>query len=182
MPRTPGSSASGSNRRGRGGRARQGYTSTRGSSVRSSSRTSSTTQQTQSRRPSAASRHTTRPSSRLSSSVRTSPASRDQAPQNSDSREPSILDNSRTNDRSSSEPVLHEVVMAIDMKENSTIGCAYFSTTDGILYVSEDIASASMDIAEQFLIHVQPSSILVSSRAPASFRDHLEKLATPEGE
>lgn len=72
--------------------------------------------------------------------------------------------------------------MAIDMKDNSIIGCAYFSTTDGILYVSEDIASASMDIVEQFLIHVQPSSLLVSARAPASFRDHLEKLATPEGE
>ncbi|KAF5663963.1 dna mismatch repair msh5 [Fusarium heterosporum] len=66
------------------------------------------------------------------------------------------------------------------MKDNSTIGCAYFSTIDGILYVSEDIASASMDIAEQFLIHVQPTSLLVSARAPASFRDHLEKLTTPE--
>ncbi|KAG5655045.1 hypothetical protein KAF25_000250 [Fusarium avenaceum] len=179
MPRTSGSSASSLHRRGRGGRARQRNTSTRGSRIRSSSRASSARQQTQST-PSAAGRHMARPSSRLSSSDRTSHASRSRAPRNSDSRELSIVDNSNTNNRSSSEPVLHEVVMAIDMKDNSTIGCAYFSTTDGILYVSEDIASASMDTAEQFLIHVQPSSLLVSARAPASFRDHLEKLATPE--
>ncbi|KPA36038.1 dna mismatch repair protein msh5, partial [Fusarium langsethiae] len=68
--------------------------------------------------------------------------------------------------RSSSEPVQHEVVMAMDIKDNFTIGCAYFSTTDGIVQVSEDISAASLDIAEQFLIHAQPNTLLVSARAP----------------
>jgi DNA mismatch repair protein MSH5 len=93
----------------------------------------------------------------------------------------SPLSREEENRQSSSEPVQHEIVMAMDMKDNSTIGCAYFSTTNGILQVSEDICTASLDIAEQFLIHAQPSSLLVSARSPTSFRDHLEKLATSTG-
>jgi DNA mismatch repair protein MSH5 len=71
--------------------------------------------------------------------------------------------------------------MALDMKDDLTIGCAYFSTTDRILQVSEDISTASLDIAEQFLLHAQPNSLLVSARAPVSFRDHLDKLTAPGG-
>ncbi|RFN43393.1 DNA mismatch repair protein msh5 [Fusarium flagelliforme] len=93
----------------------------------------------------------------------------------------SPLSREEENPRSSSEPVQHEIVMAMDMKDNSTIGCAYFSTTNGILQVSEDICTASLDIAEQFLTHAQPSSLLVSARSPTSFWDHLEKLTTPTG-
>ncbi|KAM0563807.1 hypothetical protein ACHAPJ_000013 [Fusarium lateritium] len=105
--------------------------------------------------------------------------SRNQAPHSSDSHEPSVP-NDHTNSRSSSEPIQHETVMVVDMKDNSTIGCAYFSTTDGVLHVSEDISMASLDIAEQFLVHIQPSTLILSARAPANFRDHLEKITTPQ--
>ncbi|RBR03834.1 hypothetical protein FVER53590_01506 [Fusarium verticillioides] len=165
MPKTPGSSASSSSRcgRGRGGRGWRGRTYNRGNSGGLSSRGGST-----------------RPRARNpSSSIRYSSASRNHA-QYSDSQEPQTP-NADTRARSSSEPIQHEVVMAIDLKDNCTIGCAYFSTTDGILHVSEDIATASLDIAEQFLIHIQPTSLLVSARAPASFRDQLEKITASEG-
>ncbi|RGP63825.1 hypothetical protein FLONG3_9793 [Fusarium longipes] len=113
-------------------------------------------------------------------SVRSSPNTRNPAPQYSDTS--ALLTSQEERDpRSSSEPVQHEVVMAMDIKDDFTIGCAYFSTTDGILQVSEDIPAASLDIAEQLLIHAQPNSLLVSARAPVSFWDHLEKLATPRG-
>ncbi|KAI5462940.1 muts domain V-domain-containing protein [Mariannaea sp. PMI_226] len=56
--------------------------------------------------------------------------------------------------------------MAIDMRQKSTIGCAYFSTSDGVLYLSEDIPMANMDTAEQFLVHVEPTTLLISARAP----------------
>ncbi|KAF4961953.1 hypothetical protein FSARC_9944 [Fusarium sarcochroum] len=105
---------------------------------------------------------------------------RNQAPHSSDSHE-TFVPNNHTNSRSSSEPIQHEIVMAVDMKDNSTIGCAYFSTTDGVLHVSEDISMASPDIAEQFLVHIQPSTLIVSARAPGNFRDHLEKVTTPLG-
>ncbi|QKD47976.2 muts domain V-domain-containing protein [Fusarium oxysporum Fo47] len=165
MPRTPGSSASSSSRRGRGrgGRGWRGRTYNRRNSGGLSSRGGST--RSRARNP--------------SSSIRFSSVSQNQG-QYSDPQEPQTL-NANTRARSSSEPIQHEVVMAIDLGENSTIGCAYFSTTDGILHVSEDIATASLDIAEQFLIHIQPTSLLVSARASASFRDHLEKITASEG-
>ncbi|RKL29383.1 hypothetical protein BFJ72_g12011 [Fusarium proliferatum] len=165
MPKTPGSSASGSSRRGRGrgGRGWRGRTYNRGNSGGLSSRGGST--RSRARNP--------------SSSIRYGPASRNQE-QYSDSQEPQTPC-ADTRARSSSEPIQHEVVMAIDLRENFTVGCAYFSTTDGILHVSEDIATASLDIAEQFLIHIQPTSLLVSARAPSSFRDELERIAASEG-
>ncbi|KAF4415392.1 DNA mismatch repair MSH5 [Fusarium acutatum] len=165
MPRTPDSSAYSSSRRGRGrgGRGWRARTYNRGNSGGLSSRGGST--RSRARNP--------------SSSIRYSSASRNHE-QHSDSQEPQTP-NAYTRARSSSEPIQHEVVMAIDLRENCTIGCAYFSTTDGILHVSEDIATASLDIAEQFLIHIQPTSLLVSARAPASFRDQLEKITASEG-
>ncbi|KAF5985318.1 DNA mismatch repair MSH5 [Fusarium coicis] len=165
MPKTPGSSASSSSRRGRGrgGRGWRGRTYNRGNSGGLSSRGGST--RSRARNP--------------SSSIRYSSASRNHA-QYSDSQEPQTP-NADTRARSRSEPIQHEVVMAIDLRDNCTIGCAYFSTTDGILHVSEDITTASLDIAEQFLIHIQPTSLLVSARAPASFRDQLEKITASEG-
>ncbi|EXK89013.1 DNA mismatch repair protein MSH5 [Fusarium oxysporum f. sp. raphani 54005] len=165
MPGTPGSSASSSSRRGRGrgGRGWRGRTYNRRNSGGLSSRGGLT--RSRARNP--------------SSSIRFSSVSQNQG-QYSDPQEPQTP-NANTRARSSSEPIQHEVVMAIDLRENSTIGCAYFSTTDGILHVSEDIATASLDIAEQFLIHIQPTSLLVSARASASFRDHLEKITASEG-
>ncbi|KAF5632203.1 DNA mismatch repair MSH5 [Fusarium sp. NRRL 52700] len=162
MPRTTGSSASSSSRlgRGRGCRGWRGRNYNHVNSDGLSSRGGST-----------------RPRARNpSSSIRHNSASRNQE-QSPDSKTP----DADTRAQSSSEPIQHETVMAIDLKENSTIGCAYFSTTDGILHVSEDIATASLDIAEQFLIHIQPTSLLVCARAPANFRDQLEKIATSEG-
>lgn len=73
--------------------------------------------------------------------------------------------------------VLQEVIMALNMKENSTIGCAYFNTLDSVLYLSEDIPLANTDIAEQFLLHAHPTTILISARAPENFQEFLEKHA-----
>lgn len=164
MPRTTGSSASSSTGQGCGrglGRGLgRGYRSLRG---RASTR-----------------ENIPNSSSRPGFSVRLSPTDHNSTPPNSDLPEPSFS-HEEQNLRSDSELIQHETVMAMDMKDNSTIGCAYFSTTDGILQVSEDIPTASLNIAEQFLIHVQPNSLLVSARAPTNFRDYLEKLTTSKG-
>lgn len=72
--------------------------------------------------------------------------------------------------------------MAIDMREKSTIGCAYFSTSLGTLILSEDIPMANLDIAEQFLTHVQPSTLLISARAPENFYKFLEDYCTSPSE
>ncbi|QPC75868.1 hypothetical protein HYE68_006620 [Fusarium pseudograminearum] len=145
MPRTSGSSSSSSSGRargwGRGRRARGGHASTR--------------------------RNTRNSSSQSGSSLRSSPNGYNLTRHYSATPE-LYIPHEEQNPRSSCEPVQHEVVMAMDMKDDFTIGCAYFSTTDGILQVSEDISAASLDIAGQFLIHAQPNSLLVSARAPSS--------------
>ncbi|KAJ4320596.1 hypothetical protein N0V84_005778 [Fusarium piperis] len=69
--------------------------------------------------------------------------------------------------------------MAIDMKDSSTMGCAYFSTIDGVLHLSEDISMATLDVADQFLFHVEPTTVLISARAPEEFQTYLEKATIP---
>lgn len=78
--------------------------------------------------------------------------------------------------------MLNEVIMAIDMREKSTIGCAYFTTEEGVIRISEDIPMANMDIAEQFLIHIQPTTLLISARAPEEFHVYLEKQCASSDE
>lgn len=70
-----------------------------------------------------------------------------------------------------------EVIMAMDMKENGSMSCAYLSTAHGVLYLSEDITKADNDTAEQFIIHVQPTTVLASARAPERFLMFLEQQA-----
>lgn len=70
---------------------------------------------------------------------------------------------------------MDEIIMAIDMREKSTIGCAFFNTIDGALSVCQDVSMATMDTVEQLIVHVQPTTILVSGRAPEELLDFLEK-------
>lgn len=71
----------------------------------------------------------------------------------------------------------HEVIMGIDMRDNSTIGCAYYSTETNHLVLSEDISAAGMDVAEQFLMHIRPTTILVSRRSSSELLTFLESQA-----
>jgi DNA mismatch repair protein MSH5 len=72
-----------------------------------------------------------------------------------------------------------EVIMALDLKEKETIGCAFFRAADGVLSVSGDVTMASLEIAHQFIEHVQPTTVLVSARAPDSFIEFLELISDP---
>ena len=72
--------------------------------------------------------------------------------------------------------------MALDMRDNSTIGCAFFSTETGMLSISDDMQMASLDVAEQFIIHTQPTTVLVCGRAAESLVDFLEKKAGVDNE
>jgi len=65
--------------------------------------------------------------------------------------------------------------MALEMKDNGALGCAYYSAADSGLYLLEDVPSASIDMVESLVIHVQPSSVFVPSRATAELVEYLEK-------
>lgn len=68
----------------------------------------------------------------------------------------------------------HEVIMALYTGDKFSLGCAYFTTRDGTLYLSEDIPVAGLDIAEQLINHAEPTTVLVSARTPKPLLDFLE--------
>jgi DNA mismatch repair protein MSH5 len=72
---------------------------------------------------------------------------------------------------------LNEVIMAIDMKERGTIGCAYYVAREEKLCMMEDVKLAGLDIVDNLKIHAQPTVILISSRAEETLEDHLSKEA-----
>lgn len=75
--------------------------------------------------------------------------------------------------------IINEIIMALHVGEKSCVGCAYFSTADSTLYLSEDIPMAALDVIEHFISHVKPTTLLVSARTPRHLLDFIENKAEP---
>lgn len=74
-----------------------------------------------------------------------------------------------------SEPdVLNEIIVAIDMKENGTVGCAYYVAVDEALFLLQDIPFAGIELVEMLLLHIEPTTVLVSLRGPDNLVEFLE--------
>lgn len=73
---------------------------------------------------------------------------------------------------------LDEIIMALDLQPNATMGCAVFSTRDGVLALLHDVPMADLSVAEQLLTYVEPTTLLVSVRAPEHLSVFLEKQST----
>ncbi|KAK6958086.1 hypothetical protein Daesc_000879 [Daldinia eschscholtzii] len=101
-----------------------------------------------------------------------------QIPSNN-STHPEDDDNSRVDDVLSDEDAdaLREIILAIDMKENGSLGCAYYIAIDETLFLLEDIAMSGMDLVETLLLHVNPTTVLISARAPEKLADYLARGA-----
>lgn len=80
-----------------------------------------------------------------------------------------------TSDQEAGLPPFSESILAIDVKDRSTLGCSLFSTADGTLKIGTDISMAGEDVVEQFLSYAQPTTILVSRRVPESIFAFIEK-------
>jgi DNA mismatch repair protein MSH5 len=72
---------------------------------------------------------------------------------------------------------MNEIIMAIDMKNRGTLGCAFYIAREEKLCLMEDIKMAELDIVDTLKLHVQPTVILISSRAEEDLEDHLSKEA-----
>lgn len=64
--------------------------------------------------------------------------------------------------------------MAIDMRDNGTVGCAYYVAIDEALFLQEDIAMAGIEFVETLVIRVEPTTVLISLRSPDSLVNFLE--------
>lgn len=67
--------------------------------------------------------------------------------------------------------------MAIDMRENGTVGCAYYVAMDEALFLQEDIPMAGIELVETLIVHVEPTTVLISIRSPDHLVDFLEASA-----
>lgn len=75
----------------------------------------------------------------------------------------------------SDEPdTMNEVIMAIDMKDNGTVGCAYYVAIDEALFLQEDIPLAGIELVETLLLHAEPTTVLISIRSPDSLVRFIE--------
>lgn len=64
--------------------------------------------------------------------------------------------------------------MAIDMKDNGTVGCAYYVAIDEALFLQEDVPLAGIELVETLLLHVEPTTVLISIRSPDSLVQFIE--------
>ena len=76
---------------------------------------------------------------------------------------------------------MNETIMAIDMKERGTLGCAYYIAREEKLCLIEDVKMAGLDIVDMLKLHAQPTVLLISTRADEELEDHLSKEARPIG-
>ena len=72
---------------------------------------------------------------------------------------------------------LNEIIMAVDMKERGTLGCAYYIAREEKLCLMEDMKLANLDNVDLLKLHAQPTILLISSRAEEDLEDHLMREA-----
>ncbi|KAI1770907.1 muts domain V-domain-containing protein [Hypoxylon cercidicola] len=72
---------------------------------------------------------------------------------------------------------LGEIIMAVDMKDSGNLGCAYYIAADETLFLLEDVAMSGIDLVETLLLHVNPTTVLISARASETLADYLAKGA-----
>ena len=67
--------------------------------------------------------------------------------------------------------------MALELKVNGTIGCAYFETASSTLYIYEDMRNANLEIISSVLFQIQPTCVFVPSRSPDELMVLLDRLS-----
>lgn len=56
------------------------------------------------------------------------------------------------------EDSMDEIIMAVELKERGTIGCAYYIAREERLCMMTDISMAGLDMIDTLKIHVEPTS------------------------
>ncbi|KAI9171900.1 MutS protein [Paramyrothecium foliicola] len=73
-----------------------------------------------------------------------------------------------------------EVIMAINLKNDGLLGCAYFTTANGTLSLLNHLPMTDTHAWESLIAHAQPTTMLVSARAPEPLMGFLEGGSTLE--
>ncbi|KXJ88238.1 muts domain V-domain-containing protein [Microdochium bolleyi] len=149
------------------------YAALTSSSPRSQSRNTNGTHARKAPYPTAHSPYTSRHISAVRSTQRQPSPKRSQETFVSENDVRPRVDDETTSDVEAD--ALNEVIMAVDMKNNGDLGCAYYVAAEEVLYLLEDVAMAGTDLVETLLLHAHPTTILLSARAPEVLVQSLER-------
>ncbi|GAB1737513.1 hypothetical protein NU219Hw_g1824t1 [Hortaea werneckii] len=69
---------------------------------------------------------------------------------------------------------LDEVVMAVNLTERGTVGCAYYAARTEKLYFMEDVKFGNADVVASLKLFVDPTVILVSTKCTEDVLDRLD--------
>ncbi|KAI4115013.1 MAG: hypothetical protein LQ345_004311 [Seirophora villosa] len=69
---------------------------------------------------------------------------------------------------------LNEVIMAVDLRDRGTIGCAYYVAREEKIYMMEDIRFGGTQFIETLKLHAQPTVVLLSARVDEGVDAFLE--------
>ncbi|KAK4560402.1 hypothetical protein LTR86_005598 [Recurvomyces mirabilis] len=69
---------------------------------------------------------------------------------------------------------LDEVIMAVQLTERGTVGCAYYVARQEKLYFLEDVRLGGADIIDQLKLFVEPTVVLVSSKCDDQVIERLD--------
>lgn len=72
---------------------------------------------------------------------------------------------------------MNEIIMAVDMKERGTIGCAYYIAREEKLCLMEDIKMGGLEIIDTLKLQAQPTVVLISTRSDERLEEHLRPEA-----
>ncbi|PQE06508.1 dna mismatch repair msh5 protein [Rutstroemia sp. NJR-2017a WRK4] len=72
---------------------------------------------------------------------------------------------------------MNEVIMALNLKDRGSVGCAYYVAREEKLCLMADISMGGLDIVDMLKVHAEPTTILVSTRCDETLEDHLGKDA-----
>lgn len=72
---------------------------------------------------------------------------------------------------------MNEIIMAVDMKERGTIGCAYYIAREEKLCLMEDIKMAGLETIDTLKLQAQPTIVLISTRSDERLEQHLNRDA-----
>ncbi len=72
---------------------------------------------------------------------------------------------------------MNEVILALDMRDRGTIGCAYYIAREEKLRLMGDVKLAGLDVVDSLNLYAQPTTVLISTRSEEKLEEHLHREA-----
>jgi len=88
-----------------------------------------------------------------------------------------IIESDAETQRREDADAMNEIIMAVDLRDHGTIGCAYYVAREEKLCLMEDIKMAGLDIIDTLKIHARPTVILISNRSDEKLEEYLSREA-----